>query len=167
MPATYEPISTQTLGTATADIFFTSIPQTYTDLVLIVTGTSASVFNIAFRVNSDSGSNYSYTELRGDGSAAASSRTTSNTYGRFQSIGRIDTTGMHVTVANFMNYSNTTTYKTVLNRSNNAGGTVPGVQVTTNLWRSTSAITAINVLSESGANFAVGSTFTLYGIKAA
>jgi hypothetical protein len=59
-----------------------------------------------------------------------------------------------------MNYSNTTTFKTMLNRSN-----VPstGTGATVGLWRNTAAISSLTITSESG-NLQSGSTFTLYGI---
>jgi hypothetical protein len=63
-----------------------------------------------------------------------------------------------------MNYSNTTTYKTVLLRSNNASAITVA---TVGLWRSTSAINTIKIYADGAAVFSVGSTFTLYGIKAA
>jgi len=167
MATTYDVISTQTLGTAIADIYFTSIPQTYTDLVLVVSSNTSAFTQTGFRVNSDNASNYSWTELYGTGAATATYRTASNSYARVNNYGTPDTTGRDVMIANFMNYSNTTTYKTIMNRYNNAGGGAPGSGAAVNLWRSTSAITSINFLTTSGANFAVGSTFTLYGIKAA
>ena len=67
-------------------------------------------------------------------------------------------------VANFMNYSNATTYKTTLSRQADAS-TLAGCNA--NLWRSTSAITSITLLEELGLSFSSGSTFTLYGIAAA
>jgi hypothetical protein len=118
-------------------------------------------------LNGDTGSNYSFTELYGTGSSAASSRNSSQTSGRFDNYATPSTTGMYLLVAQFMNYSNSTTYKTVINRSNNAGGTYPGVQTNVNLWRSTAAITEIGVSPQFADTWAVGSTFTLYGIKAA
>jgi hypothetical protein len=65
-----------------------------------------------------------------------------------------------------MNYSNTTTYKTALNRSNQAAG---GVDATVGLWRSTAAIDTIRFYANTNGsqNFLTGSTFTLYGIAAA
>ena len=162
----YEVISTQTLGSAIADIYFTSIPQTYTDLVLVVSCNTAAFTQTGFRVNSDNATNYSWTEFYGTGSSVGSYRNTSN-YCRVNNYGAPDTTGRDVMIANFMNYSNTTTYKTIINRYNNADGGAPGSGAAVNLWRSTSAITSINFLTTSGATFAVGSTFTLYGIKAA
>lgn len=166
MTATYEPISTQTLGTAVADIFFTSIPQTYTDLVLVCSMNGASHLTVGFRVNGSNSTIYSVTELAGNGTSASSTRVATENYARMTNWGGPDTTGRSVLISNFMNYSNTTTNKTVMNRANNAGGSFPGVQASVNLIRSTSAITSINLLTTSGASFAVGSTFTLYGIKA-
>ena len=66
-------------------------------------------------------------------------------------------------IAQFMNYANTTTYKTVIGRANNAGY---GADTSVGVWRNTAAISTIT-LTALTANFASGSTFTLYGIKAA
>jgi hypothetical protein len=62
-----------------------------------------------------------------------------------------------------MNYSNATTYKTMLSRANNGAA---GVDAIANLWRSTAAISSITV-KITGGNMKAGSTFTLYGIAAA
>jgi hypothetical protein len=167
MPKTYEPISTTTLGTTSASVTFTSIPQTYTDLVLITNAkqTAVSGANPKFRINSDSASNYSYTYLMGDGTSASSSRLSSVLYGELSLRGGslLSTNFSNNSITHFMNYSNTTTFKTILGRSNDAG---VSTELGVNLWRSTSAITTIEVLITSNA-FAIGSTFTLYGIKAA
>jgi anti-sigma-K factor RskA len=64
----------------------------------------------------------------------------------------------------FMNYSNTTTYKTTLSRF---ASTLYQVWTHAGLWRNTAAINSIKVYTTAGANFNTGSTFTLYGIKAA
>jgi hypothetical protein len=164
MTATYEPINTQTLGTAVADVYLTSIPQTYTDLVLVISSKSALFQQIGYRLNSDNGSNYSYTQFAGTGSSAASQRASSDTYGKFNWYGGSGNQ-WGVTIVHFMNYSNTTTNKTCIARGN-ALAEFTGADATVSLWRSTSAITAINILGSAGANFSIGSTFTLYGIKA-
>jgi len=62
-----------------------------------------------------------------------------------------------------MNYSNTTTNKTVIGRHNGASGPVASV----GLWRNTAAINSIRISNSSAVNFTIGSTFSLYGIKAA
>jgi hypothetical protein len=62
---------------------------------------------------------------------------------------------------NFFNYSNTTTYKTVLTR---AGRNNQATEAFVGLWRNTAAITSISLTSQT---YTTDSTFTLYGIKAA
>lgn len=165
MPATYEPISTQTLGTAVADVYFTSIPQTYTDLMLVISSKSAAFQQIGYRLNSNNTNIYSQTQLGGTGSSAVSQRQSSETYAKLNWYGGSGNQ-WGVTTAHFMNYSNTTTFKTCISRGS-ALVEFNGVDATVSLWRNTSAITAINVLGGGGANFSIGSTFTLYGIKAA
>ena len=168
MPKTYEPIATNTLGSATASVTFSSISSTYTDLVIV-----CAVFNSVdgaateFQFNSDTGTNYSNTFLEGSGSTATSSRESNQTsIGTSYNIGG-NSTNPCITVANIQNYSNTTTNKTLVGRWNSAsGGTYPGTGAVVGLWRSTSAITSVVIKTGSG-NFNTGSTFTLYGIKAA
>jgi len=161
MPVTYRPIATQTLGSTASTVTFSSIPSTYTDLILISSPISTSNGNqFTMRINSDSGSNYSATYLTGNGTSAASYRRTSATSIIPDYLGAIDTTVKTVYQINFMNYSNTTTNKTILIRSS----TGYAVEAVVALWRSTSAITSFSL---SMPDFATGSTFTLYGIKAA
>jgi hypothetical protein len=164
MPKTYEPISTQTLGTAVSSVTFSSIPQTYTDLVLVVQVLSNSTNDDMFmQFDSDTGANYGHTVLRGQGTSASSSYGTSTTGARFSDQGSPKTTSSMISIVNLQNYSNGTTYKTIISRSNN--GSI-GLDLFTSLWLSTSSIDSIKVYPASG-NMAVGSTFTLYGIKAA
>jgi hypothetical protein len=168
MPVTYTPIATNTLTSASATVSFTSISQTYTDLVLVVQcGNSANAqSNIAVRVGNgsyDSGSNYSRTIIYGDGSSAISARTTNDTYLPI-AAGAANNTVVGVNNIHFMNYSNTTTNKTFLSRGDQ---TSLYTVATVGLWRSTAAINQIQLLLATGGNFVAGSTFTLYGIKSA
>jgi hypothetical protein len=162
MPATYEPISTQTLGSAVPSVTFSTIPATYTDLVLVFSGVIGSgVQNMEIRFNGDTTTNYSETRLFGTGSAVSSDRTSSTNQIR---VGNIYTT-QTVNIIQVMNYANATTFKTVLCRSNNAGAQV---SVHSGLWRKTpEAITSILVRPAGGVDFSIGCTFALYGIKAA
>lgn len=157
---TYEAIATQTLGSATASVTFSSIPGTYTDLVLIVNASLASgAASLLMRYNSDSGTNYSGTRLIGNGSAASSERTTSSNQ---NDIGYFNTS-MCNSITSIQNYSNSTTYKTCLVRANTSEYVFGQVQ----MWRNTAAVTSISITNSSAVNFNTGSTFTLYGIKAA
>ena len=159
MPTTYEPIATTTLGSATSSVTFSSISGSYTDLVVIINGTSSAGGELRYRLNGNTGSNYSFTQLYGDGTSAGSARDSNRTTGR---LGSTRTTG-NVQIGYFQNYSNSTTNKTVLSRESTAGSIV---QAFVGLWRQTSAITSIEFLTETG-TFSSGMTFTLYGIAAA
>ena len=165
--ATYTPIQTTTLGSNQQFVSFSSISGSYTDLTLIISAAGTSNQDMYCQINGDSGTNYSRTTLYGTGSAAGSVRVTNDSLAMIDYYGIANTTlGNAIHIVNFMNYSNTTTYKTLLSRSNNAG---IGTDAIVNLWRSTSAITSIQLRlgSSGGANFLAGSTFTLYGIAAA
>lgn len=164
---TYTPIATYTLPSAATSYTFTSIPSTYTDLILVVSaGLTAGDYPI-FQVGNgsvDTGSNYSYTTLVGTGSSALSGRSSNSAYG-FLDLAPTTANGEWNTITHFMNYSNTTTNKTVISRAN-AGGTGGETRATVSLWRSTVAINTIKIYILTSASFVTGSTFTLYGIKA-
>ena len=164
MAKTYEPISTQTLTNATTNtVTFSSIPQTYTDLVLVVmTKSSSTVTYGRIRFNSDTASNYSRTYVLGNGTSAISAREANTTsFDLFDLASSGNTFG--VNISHIMNYSNTTTNKNILNRDS-----VSSIAVNLQMgwYRSTAAITTISVFTNANF-FANGSTFTLYGIKAA
>jgi len=166
MAKTYEPISTTTLGSAAASVTFSSIPQTYTDLVLIASTqpSSASGYLGYIKLNNDSSSLYSETLLYGTGSSAGSARESNRTLGYTGNWTTANSTSSFtVFQIHFMNYANTNTYKTYIARSSDAE---KEVNATVNLYRSTSAITEI-VFSVNTGNLVAGSVFTLYGIKAA
>jgi hypothetical protein len=164
--STYTPISTQTLGSGQTSVTFNSFSG-YTDLVLAVNageaGSAGSSNAVSIRLNGDSGSNYSTTFMYGNGSTAASGRATRTTFAigaRMSTASPFKGNG----IIHFQNYSNSTTYKTILSRGNDDEYVLTYV----NLWRNTAAITSINLGTlESGGTFQSGSTFTLYGIAAA
>jgi hypothetical protein len=157
---TYVALDTKTLGTAAASVTFSSIPQGYTDLELVIFGKSVSgIQNINLRFNGDTGTRYSSTLIYGNGTNALSVRNSNVTN---INTGFMTTTGSLNTVK-LMNYSNTTTSKTILARG---GDPVDSVNASVGLWRAVSnaAITSIDIIGTG--NFDVGSTFTIYGIKA-
>jgi hypothetical protein len=161
--STYTPIYSQTLSSATATITFSNIPQTYTDLVLAVEFTTGTISSGFIQFNGDVSTNYSNTLLNGDGSTAGAYRATSDTAIRYHRAMN-GNTGRKSATLSIQNYSNTTTYKTLLSRFNNASDVVGA---TAGLWRSTSPITSIKLWNGGDYNFDSGATFTLYGIKAA
>jgi hypothetical protein len=167
MPAgnTYEAIATQTLGSAAASVTFSSIPSTYTDLVLIISGrvSATSGNNVSGLVfNGDSASNYSMTRLTGDGSSAASDRTATS-YAGWCFIANSTSSELTPVIYNIQNYSNTTTHKTTIGRGSAASSLVSAVVST---WRNTAAINSIQVV-QSSTTWVANSTFSLYGIASA
>jgi hypothetical protein len=164
--ATYEPIATQTLGSAAATITFSSIPATYTDLklVLVVNTTSVDLRSIRLTFNADTATNYSTTRLSGDGSTASSNRsTTQANITPFTSL----TSSTIPTFYTFDVFSYAgSTNKTLLAQGSADLNGSGGVNSAVGLWRSTAAITTIGLALNSG-NYNTGTTATLYGIKAA
>jgi hypothetical protein len=166
MPKTYEPIATTKLTAVTQNLTFASIPATYTDLILVLSlRASTTASDAYFRYNNDSATNYSDTVLRGNGSAASSVRD-SNALGMDIGVTAVSTDislFQTPTIIQIMNYANTTTFKTALIRTSNSTAMVSAI---VGLWRSTAAINTINIVHR-GTGWDVGSTATLYGIKAA
>ncbi len=152
MAFTYEPIATTTGSGA---VTFSSIPSTYTDLILIVKNSTASGgVNNSVRINGDNGANYSSGQIYASSGALGTLRTAgSSSWG---GIGGADS----LTIIQFFNYANTTTFKHWLGKGYGANNYVT---LDVDCWRSTAAITSIYI--DSGG--AAGSVFTLYGIKAA
>ena len=161
MTSTYEKIATTSPAALTTTITFSSIPSTYTDLVLVanVTNFNASIEDADVRFNSDTGSNYSWTRIEGNGSSTGSARGTSTTSIPL-ALSASGSGGGNV-IWSIQNYSNTTTFKTALYRNNLPAARV---QAYVSLWRNTAAISTIT-LTKGGNGFAANCTFTLYGIK--
>jgi len=160
MADTYEPIATSTASGSSPTISFTSIPATYTDLYVIVTGTvGASDNTMLMRYNGDTATNYSSTVFSGNGSVEQSFRDTAATT---MYCGRIGTS-QSPNVIQIINYSNATFYKTFISRGNSD----TRVSAFAGSWRNTNAITSISITFNGAGNFAAGTTATIYGIKAA
>ena len=167
LPSTMTPIATNTLTAAAASVVFSGIPNTYTDIVAVCSliATSATAQNAPqLRVNGDTGSNYSVTVLNGNGTNAASGRYNNQTLIYADYYGILSTSGTAQATIHYMNYANTTTYKSILIRS---GKGDRETTASVGLWRSTAAINSISFITDSPQTFAAGTIFTLYGIKAA
>lgn len=159
--STYTPISTQTLGSAVATVTFSSIPGTYTDLILAVNAkcTNAGGQNSYLTLNGDTGLNYSQTSMYGTNPTPGSNHGSSNGYAGYCIV---DTIGEYLEYT-LNGYADTNFHKTVLGRG---ASSLNYIDARVSTWHSNSAITSI-AISSSGGNWAVGSVFTLYGITAA
>lgn len=164
MPITYDNIATQTLGSATASIIFSSIPSTYTDLRLIFVGLGDTAGGVTLRFNSDSGANYSSTYLQGNGSAAATANNSGNSSISVAGVNtNLRTVNPLLLDINIFSYAGATnkTLLSLASADNNAsnGGTLSVV----GLWRNTTAINTVAIFAP--VNFSSGAIATLYGIK--
>jgi hypothetical protein len=165
--STYEPITTYTASGSVNTITFSSIPATYTDLV-IVTNVRASVLDsYRMRFNGDTATNYSFTVLRSDGTTPSSYRVSSKNLIELYGVADSNASTLANTIYHIQNYSNTTTYKNALMRINHIGGSSSNnhFEQAIGIWRSTAAINSIELFTVQ--NFGSNSTFTLYGIAGA
>jgi hypothetical protein len=172
---TYVALDTQTLGTATNTVTFSSISQAYTDLRIVVNNAKATITqrNVFIRVGNgsvDTGSNYSYTNVgaRSFSGTPFSARQSNQTSGKLSDYTAMTTSQAQMSLVDIMNYSNTTTFKTTLvsTRVQPGDATYSGVEDLVILWRSTSAINVISIFTDVADTFQAGTTFSLYGIKA-
>ena len=156
MPSTYEPIATTTLGSAASTITFSSIVGTYTDLRLVFNLITPG-YDSTLTVNGDSGTNYSYTLIRGNGTSAVSGRGTSTA----GVILDYNASSPALFTVDFFSYAGSTnkTFLTTSSEDANGSGTVDRK---VGLWRNTAAITSVTL---SSTNMSIGTTATLYGIK--
>lgn len=170
MAVTYEPIATANGNGSGTSISFSSIPSTYTDLRVIIQATSPGAgqyVSPAIQFNSDTAANYGQTLIWGDGSTTGSYRANSanKMYAGPQQVG-VQNTNPCIGIVDIFSYANTTTFKTGLvdaSVDNNGSGSVERLVT---VWRSTSAINAITVISQ-GDPFSTSTIVTIYGIKAA
>ena len=171
MANTYVAIATTTVGSGGASsIDFQSIPNTYTDLLLVMSGRTAlndvrDVIKMTF--NNNTSSNYTRREIEANGASAASySETTTS---GFQYIYVPSATGTTSTFGNCLVYIPNYT------SSNNKSFSVDNVEERNNatayaclmagLWSNTAVIDRITLTSQNSSNFVQYSTATLYGIK--
>ena len=159
--STYTPIATQTLSSTAATVTFSSIPQNYTDLNLVVNGVSTGDNDVRIRFNNDNDTSYSYTTLSANGSSAVTNRNTGESSFPLTYWGGVNATlGASLQIGMIMNYSNSTTNKTVLTRATNAA---TGVTTNIALWRNTNAINTITIFPAT-LSFTAGTSISLYGI---
>jgi hypothetical protein len=156
---TWTPLATLTLTGTDSEIVFASIPATYRDLILVANfaHTSSAEEVIYLRFNADS-SNGTMVGMRGNGSGAAS-YTTSSMF--FSYAGGVSTTRGNG-IVQIMDYSATDKHKTSLVRCDIEALKTEAIA---NRWASTAAVTSVSLVCQS-TPFAIGSTFSLYGVIA-
>ena len=168
----YQSIATVNVTSNVPNVEFTSIPATYTHLQIRAIGRSTRAENntaLNMQFNSDTGSNYSWHRLDGDGSAASSGAGTTQTsiiVDRF-TASTATASQFGAFILDILDYANTNKYKTTRNLGgydNNGNGLIT---LGSGLWQNTNAITSIKLIDRSGNNLIQYSKFALYGIKGA
>jgi hypothetical protein len=159
MPAgvsAYVPLANITLSSTATSVTFSSINQSYKDLVLVSTFNLTAGF-FSFRFNGSTANIYSWVFMNGNGSSPSSSSFANQSY----MFDAPNPTAEGMFISNLMDYSSTNQKTVLLRRDVASIGTFAGVAS----WRSASAVTSFQVFCSSG-NFTVGSTFALYGVSA-
>ena len=165
--ATYTLISSVTVGSGgAANIEFTSIPATYTDLVVLLSGRTTSNDDQRIEIQfNNSSSNLSQRRLYGEGTNVASDAPagaiqptaipendyTANTFGNFQMY-----------IPNYTSSNNKSVSIDVVTENN---ATTAYQMFLAGLWSDSSVITSIKMIPMSSGNFAQYSTAYLYGIS--
>lgn len=174
MALTYDALSTVTCTGNTSSIDFTNIPQTYTDLLLLLSlrGNGYNATDVNMRFNSDTGSNYGYRLFWKDGnSTSVTGSTVASAVSMFTGFGTGSNTTASAWASNSIYIPNYT-----LSRSKVASiesVTEANTSDTWNIgnagiWTGTAAITSISLFPPTGGQYYIASsTVTLYGIKSA
>lgn len=157
---TYTPLANSTLSSAASTVTFSSIPNTYRDLILVISALGSTTVSGRIRFNNDSGSNYHYLTIAGNGSTASRGYNQGLTSIYASDIATASTTNRLNLTVDILDSSATDKHKIVLSKSASSAVAVEGVVAR---WASTSAVTSIAIFPSTG-QWASGSTFALYGI---
>ena len=168
-PGSYESIASASGTGSSGTITFSSIPATYTHLQIRFIGratTATSTIRVQF--NSDTGSNYANHMLYGEGSAVYAANNFTQTYMKFYGLANsglsADIVSAHIVdVLDYTNTNKNKVYRTLGGFDANGSGEQG---LFSGLWMSTSAITSIDLITNSG-SWTSSSSFALYGIKGA
>lgn len=163
-----EPIATTLVGAGgVASVSFINIPQGYKNLQLRYssadarTGSGTGSSNLYWKINGDTGTNYSFHELYGTGASAGAGAATN--YAGWITYGGNSTT-WGCGIIDFLDYTNVYKFKTVRALSGADDNGDGFIELTSALWMNTAAITSLSVTPLSP-NFSQYSRFSLYGIK--
>jgi hypothetical protein len=158
---TYVPLGTITLGSTDSEIVFSSIPASYRDLILIaaIKNTGSGYDNVRVQFNGDTGSNYSGVQVYFSGGSFASNSYTSDNFEGMTSSQNHNSAN----ILQVLDYSASDKHKSSLIRGNTATAE-NGNRMAATRWANTAAITQMRIYPQ-GPSFAVGSTFSLYGVN--
>jgi hypothetical protein len=166
----YELISTVIASGSVSTISFSSIPSTYKHLQIrgaVRTASSSANTGCEITFNGDTGGNYSWHTLAGNGSGAYSEGQTSQSYITTNSFaGNGSTTGdFGAIILDIFDYANTSKNTTTRLMGGHTSDLGRQIRFESGLWFNTAAVTTVQFKGYSSLNYVVGSRFSLYGIK--
>jgi hypothetical protein len=161
MANTFEIIDKVTVGSGgAASITFSSIPSTYTDLLLMISARATNT-SMLITLNS-SGTGFTVKAIEGDGASAYSfnqTRFSGNTSPSGSTANTFNNVQMY-----FPNYTSSNYKSYSIDSVSENNGTTAYTDLIAGLWSDTSAITSLTLSAQSG-TFSEYSSFYLYGIK--
>ena len=172
-PSDYQSIATVTVGAGGSSVLsFSSISSSYTHLqlrCLLRASRNDTADGVILQYNGDTGSNYSWHYVRGDGASAGAGAATTQTYMAIQDsmVGQTGGTSLFGSlVIDILDYANANRYKTQKSIGGNDRNGAGYADFSSGYWRSNSAITSIDIKPLYGSGFAQYSQVGLYGVKA-
>jgi len=165
IPSNYESIASSTLSGGETSVTFSSIPSTYKHLQIRWNALNSSAnADIAFRLNSDTGNNYTFHGVEANGTTISGSNKGTSLSEAYVGIGSGVSSVPGVGVLDLLDYTSTNKYKTIKSffgyDSNGSGYTI----FRSSLWLDTSAVNTISVRVTPG-TFSQYTSFALYGVK--
>lgn len=163
----YDSLASITLSSSTQSITFAGIPSGYKDLqIRAIAKSTSSQDSIDLTFNADTGNNYSYHSMYGNGSSTGAEGIASraNIPTSLPAVSSANTNIFSAGIIDLVNYASTSKNKTVRTLAGfdtNGAGTV---YLSSGAWLSTAAISSVTLTCRSY-NFAASSSFMLYGVK--
>lgn len=150
------------IDTATAQISFNNIPQTYRDLIIVFSGSlSAGTNYVGYRFNNDSSSAYRTIEAHGYGSSNLTGSSQYLDTWMYMNANNISANQNLSGTIEALDYSSTNKYKLSLVRS---GSIDYGNWIESFVWNSTTAVTSVQIYAYTG-NLNAGTTISIYGVQ--
>ena len=172
MANTYTLISSNVLGSSAASVTFSSIPSTYTDLVLRISSrqaTANTTDEMVIKYNGIATTTYSSTTLNGQGSTTYLFRASNGTYFGDLGVSQGNSTtastfgSIEIYIPNYTVAANI--QSSGMSAIENNSATANWVGTTAGLWRNNGPVSSISMTAGSSSTFNSGSSFYLYGIK--
>lgn len=159
MPSAIIPLQNIILVSTATSVTFGSIPATMRDLKIVVNAATSTQGNLQIRVNNDSGNNYSQVRMSAYNGGTNSTSIITNSLVTNVATG-LQPTSRATNIYEILDYSATDKHKSIICRA----GHSDEIDLIVARWANTAAITSVTILP--GSTFAVGSSFSLYGVLA-